>query len=50
MMPILPTLLIAITAAGLLHTIGTHYRDNARQRRTREVMERLGMKPWKPLD
>jgi hypothetical protein len=50
MWPILPILIVAIITVGAVHTIATHYREKIKRRRTREVMERLGLKTWKPLD
>ncbi|HLX46550.1 MAG TPA: hypothetical protein VKR43_24045 [Bryobacteraceae bacterium] len=50
MLPIFPTLLIAIAFAGVIHTAGSYYRDKAKERRTRQAMARLGSKPWKPMN
>jgi hypothetical protein len=50
MLPIFPTLLIAIAAAGFLHTAGSYYRDKVKRRRTKEALARLGAKPWKPMN
>jgi len=41
MPPIFPTLIIAIVVVGLLHVIGGHYSDRARDRKKRAVMARL---------
>jgi hypothetical protein len=39
----LPTLLVALTAIGVIHIIVGHYRDKAQQRSSREAMASGGV-------
>lgn len=43
-------LVVAIVVAGVLHTMESHYRAKAEQRRRDEASKRLKVSAWKDLD
>jgi hypothetical protein len=48
--PILPALLAVIVVVGLVHTMASHYRDKALQRRKREALLRITYQSWRAPD